>query len=221
MKKQEFIIGICSYGNVTDGFVMSLERLHEEKKHKFRVRFRSQDALIGRSRSILASQFLQEDNSDLLIFVDGDILFEPSDVTKIIESVDEEHLIIGGGYLVSSGEFLALRPWDGMPVPDGTIQEIEYISTGFLGISRKALNQIQEKLGLPVLHKGLPRECYPFFESGVDLTGRHDFYVSEDWDFCDKARDAGLKIYWHSGVMVGHLKTALLRYTDAKTQKGV
>lgn len=218
MGRQDFIIGICSYGQVTDGLVMSIERLHVEADYHFRVRFRSQDALIGRSRSILASQFLREDNSDLLIFVDGDILFTPTDIKRIVDAMDEEHDIVGGGYLVGSGEFLALRPWEGYGIPNGKIQEVEYISTGFLGITRRAFVQIQENLGLPILHEKLTRECYPFFESGVDLSGRHNFYMSEDWDFCDKARDAGLKIYWHSGAMVGHIKTAVLQY---KTQEGV
>ncbi len=142
-------------------------------------------------------------------------------MTRLVEAVNAGHDIIGGGYLLGNGKSFALKPWNDTAVPDGTIQEIEYISTGFLGITRKAFNQIQKNLGLPMLHKGLGRECYPFFESGIDLTGRHDFYVSEDWDFCDKARDAGLKVYWHSGVLVGHLKTAILRYENKENSEGV
>jgi len=36
------------------------------------------------------------------------------------------------------------------------------------------------------------------------------FYLSEDWDFCNKARQAGLKVYFHSGVLLGHMKDKLL-----------
>lgn len=214
---KDFILGLCSYGGVTDLFLTSVEKAHEELELNFKLLIRSQDALIGRSRSIVASSFLRANESDILLFVDGDILFEPSDVTKLYEAVKAGHDIIGGGYLLSSGRGFALRPWEGIATPDGQIQEVEYISTGFLAITRAALIQIRDKLGLPTLHEGLGIECCPYFESGVDLSGRHHFYMSEDWDFCDKAREAGLKIYWHSDVLVGHVKQVILSHTgDSK-----
>ena len=168
---------------------------------------RSQDALIGRSRSRVATEFMFGDYGDVLLFVDTDIVFTPENVSTLLESGQD---IIAGGYIMKDGKNFANRGWEPMK-PDGEIYDVEYVSTGFLAIARVALEQIQEKLDLPLLHSGWKgKECYPFFESGRDRTGRHDFYMSEDWDFCDKAREAGLRVYWHTGVLVGHLKQVIL-----------
>ena len=87
---------------------------------------------------------------------------------------------------------------------------MEYVSTGFMAITRKVLEQVRDKLELTLLHPDSETgQCYPFFEAGRDL--KHMFFLSEEWNFCDKAREAGFKIYWHTGVLLGHLKRVILR----------
>ncbi len=210
----EFVLGICSYGEISDPTDASINELQEAGVDFKKLR-RNHDALIGRSRSWVATKFMFEDYGNVLLFLDTDIVFTPEDVSTLLES---GHDIIGGGYIMRDGGHFANRTWEPMK-PDGEIHEVEYVSTGFLAITRKALEQIQKKLDLPLLHQGvINKECYPFFESGRDRTGRHAFYISEDWDFCDKAREAGLRVYWHTGVLVGHLKKVILTY---QTQEGV
>ena len=48
-------------------------------------------------------------------------------------------------------------------------------------------------------------ECWPFFESGRYVPEL--YYISEDWDFCNKARTSGYKVYLHTGCLVDHMKT--------------
>lgn len=212
----DFVIGICSYGETSDPMAACIERLYETDLN-FKIKRRSQDALIGRSRSRVATEFMFGDYGDALLFVDTDIVFTPDDVKQLLEAT-VDHGIVAGGYIMKDGKNFANRGWEPMK-PDGAIHDVEYVSTGFLAIRRDALEQIQEKLDLPLLHIGwADKECYPFFESGRDRTNRHDFYLSEDWDFCDKAREAGLRVYWHTGVLVGHLKRVILTY---ETQEGV
>lgn len=207
----DFVLGICAYGDITDGAFSCIERLRVETDYKYAIRLNSQDALIGRSRSRVCTWFLREHPSDVLIFIDTDITFTTNDIKKLLEAAKDGHEIIAGGYMLSDGTTLAIRPWQIPPIIDGEIHDIEYVSTGFMAITHEALDTIQTKLKLRLLHKRTEREVYPFFESGEDKSGRHDFYMSEDWDFCDKARKAGLTVYFHSGILLGHLKRICLR----------
>lgn len=196
---------------------MSIEDLREETDYHFKIRVQARAGGIGRARSEVCSWFLKEADSDTLVFVDADIVFKPEAITRLVEAAKDGHEVIGGGYLRADGVAFPIKPWEEKQYqPDGLIHDVEYISTGFLAISRKALEQIRDKLELPLLHEGRVRECYPFFESGRDTTGRHNFYTSEDWDFCDKTRQAGMKTYWHSGALVGHLKRVILVHRQEK-----
>lgn len=209
----DFVICICAYGAITDKTFMAFENLRHETSHRYDIRVRSFDALIGRSRSCISTDFLKTNDSDYMIFVDTDIVFKPKDINNLITAMQQGYDIVAGAYSLADGSSLAIRSFEGTIIPDGKIHEVEYVSTGFLGISRKALELIRDKLELPLLHEGHPFECYPFFESGRNT--QNGYYISEDWDFCDKAREAGLKVCWHTGVLVGHYKSRVIPAEEA------
>ena len=209
----DFVIRLSGHGAVTDATFTCFERLRRECPYRYDVDIRSFDALIGRSRSVVASQFLWHNLSPYMIIIDTDIIFKPSDVEKIYKALLSGYDVVAGAYSLADGTSLAMRGYDRL-VPDGSIQLIEMASTGFMGISRRALETIKDKLDLPLLHQGVEDwKCYPFFESGRNL--KRMFYISEDWDFCDKVREAGIGVYWHTGVLVGHYKSRLVTAEEA------
>ncbi len=172
----------------------------------------SGDALIGRSRSRACTQFLWCDDSPFMIFIDSDIVFTPEDIEKTYRSMQAGYEVVGGMYAVADGTFVPAQAYKQL-VFDGSVQEMRYVSTGFLGISRNVLRDIKNKLEMPLLHKGDWCECYPFFESGSFPETK--IYISEDWDFCNKVRTAGHKVYLHTGVQVGHIKTRIVTAQEA------
>ena len=218
----DFLIYICSHGETKDLTVKSLDRLHTNSQYRFEVRYIGPDALIGRSRSLACTDFLRMNDALYMIFVDSDMAFGPEEIEKIYQGLCAGYPIVAGGYSLADGKGLAIRAWSNVLTFDNTIQDVEYVSTGFFGISRKCLETIRDKtpyawivwdeqvptmvqqIGLPLLHKGEWCECYPFFESGMN--GEHMFYLSEDWDMCQKARRAGLRTYFHTGALVAHIK---------------
>ena len=203
----DFVIYFCGHGNTKDYTVISLDKLHTHTKYRFETRYIPGDALIGRSRSRACTQFLWCDDSPYMIFIDTDIVFEPEHIEKIYRSLQAGYPIAAGAYSVATGTHLAIRT-RGAIAFDNQIKEVEYASTGFMGVSRVALKQIKKKLDLPLLHKGEWCECYPFFECGRYMDEK--IYISEDWDFCNKARQAGLKVYVHTGALVGHVKDRVI-----------
>lgn len=208
---KDFVIYFSSYGTTEDETVISLEALRQYRHYDYDVVYLKGDALIGRSRSRAATQFLKANNAPYMIFIDTDIVFTPEDIDKLYTGMQQGCDVIAGAYAVASGEFLAVKAEHAVKF-DGSIAEMQYVSTGFMGISRNALKQVRDKLDLPVLHAGEPFECFPFFESGRHESG---VYISEDWNFALKCHAVGIPVYLHTGVMVGHIKKHTLSPYDA------
>jgi hypothetical protein len=199
----DFVIFICGHGDTKDQTAWSITQCYERLPLKFKTAYIKDDALIGRSRSVAATKFLQANESEYLIFIDSDQAFTPDELERLFIAMREGYDIIAGAYGLGDGSKFAVG-FDGVMTIDGQIHPCKYLSTGFMGISRKAFLTIRDKLNLPLLHKGQRHECYPFFESG-----RYEpemCYISEDWDFCNKARKAGFTCYLHTGVLVDHVK---------------
>jgi len=193
---------------VTDHTVISVERLHQTK-YRFEWWFQTGDALISRSRSVAAYQFLKKNRAPYLIFLDGDIIFTPGDIEKLLDALHSEIDVVGGLYPVRGGTFLAQRGWNGHFHISGNLEEVQFVSTGFLGISRNILEKITQDM--PVLNEGSWSECQAVFEDGR----YENIFISEDWDFCNKARQAGAKIYAHTGIQLQHLKEKVYTTQEA------
>lgn len=208
----DFVIYFSSYGTTEDETVISLEALRTFRNYKYEVVYLKGDALIGRSRSRAATQFLKANNAPYMFFIDTDIVFTPEDIDKLYTAMQQGRDVIAGAYSVASGEFLAVKA--AHPVTfDGSIAEMEYVSTGFMGISRNALQKVRDGLSLPVCHAGERFELFPFFESGA--LPEQGIYISEDWDWCLKCKKVGIPVYLHTGVMVGHVKKRTIPAQEA------
>ena len=166
------------------------------------------DALIGRARSIIASQFLKLRMAPYMVFVDSDIVFTPDDLKRLYGHLKAGYEYIGGLYTVKTAAHSAHYGLGGQTVIDGKITEVKYLSAGFTGLSRSLLERMVKELELPLLHKDEWCECYPFFESQRYLDEEKGaIYISEDWDFTVKARKVGVKAYCDTGIRVAHIGT--------------
>jgi hypothetical protein len=81
---------------------------------------------------------------------------------------------------------------------EGGLREIKYAGAGFLHVRREAYELIREKLKLPLCNTRFGRGNWPFFMPGAfeDKTSGDavDRYLTEDYAFSHRAREAGLKI---------------------------
>ncbi len=196
---------LCGHGETKDQTVLCLVEAVKRVPYQLEIVYVSGDALIGRSRSRAATMFLKSGTAPFMVFIDTDITFTPQELERLIKAQYQGYDVIAGAYSVANAERLAVRGFEHSVRIDGTIHEVEYVSTGFMGISRKCLEKLVIDQKLPLLHKGEWCECFPFFESG--RYEKELFYISEDWDFCNKARQSGFKVYLHTGVLVDHMKT--------------
>ena len=201
----DFLLITVCHRQVEAETIWSVEKLHQMCSHDFTWVISSGDALIGRGRSRNATFFILEGKTPYLIFLDSDIMFQPEDIERLYSSLKAGYDLIGGVYSVKSGHQLAHYGLEGRIALDGTIKEVKYLSTGFMGISRVLLERMVRELDLPMCHENEPRfRCYPFFENSRYKDSQGWIYISEDWDFCNKAREIGVKPYLDTSIRLWH-----------------
>ena len=164
------------------------------------------ESLIDRSRSVMATKFL-DGNSDICLFIDDDIIgWSIEDINQIVADVVETGSIVGGCYSiknVANPRICALGIDKGTGSfdigPQNGLVEVKYVATGFMAIPRKILAELATKLPKVNAYGDLP--MHPFFQPFV----HEGIYLSEDYAFCQKARELGYKIWLDPRIILGHI----------------
>lgn len=190
------------------------------------------DALIGRSRSIMCTEFLKTD-ADVMIIIDDDIVFDPADFWKIVEGARDTRGIYGGAYVTRSTEpHLTSRSFaDGQEqiFAAGPVRrpiEYQYLATGFWAVHRDVMEsmigaEFQDAYGVHKIEEvalGADRPFYPFFSPFV---AREDdgrlHYLSEDWAYSNRARQLGHKVWVDLSIILQHMGLYPYTVRDLKT----
>ena len=184
-------------------------------------------------RNLLASQFIKGNFSHLM-FIDADIKFNPADILKMIEA-DKD--IICGIYPKKEINWQTVRQAIGNGVPDDQLKnhtgvfvanlvnyqenqrvlvnepvEIWNGGTGFMLIKREVMQKLKEVLpsynnDVRVLSGEITDRITEYFacaiEPGVERL------LSEDYYFCWKAREHGIRIWAAPWVHLGHFGSYL------------
>ena len=171
----------------------------------------------ARSRSIIASTMLRKwPEIPYLIFLDSDILFTVDDLKKLHSDLVAGYDLIGGVFAVRGGTQLSSYDGgdNGQVLLDGKIREFEYIASGFMGISQRLLQKMVDEIPLALLHPDTIK-FYPFFEE-KEFPNRdgESIFLSEDYEFCEKARKVGEKCYLDTSIQLGHIGEYDYRLAD-------
>ena len=172
----------------------------------------SKDALITRTRSREATRFLEHGLGDVLVMIDHDIGWQPGDLEHLVAMCLDRRGIVAGVYPKRGfGAGIASRLPAGVSLTIGmdAIQEVDYAATGFMAIHRCVLEALAETLPMTI------HEFRPFFEirNEVREDGRVEG-LSEDWDFCRKAIDAGFSVWLDMRPRLSHMGTHAYRVED-------
>lgn len=196
---------LCAYRAV--GFE-TVTRITQMALAGWRYQIHGGDALVSRVRSIAVSQWLRETDSDVFLMIDDDIIFKPEDAQRVVDLAREKRGIACGAYPVRGGAHLACRPWDTTVVfgPDKPPVEIEYAATGFLAAHRDVCEAIAATL--PLTHAWETWAFWPLFWPSIKGADGAAEYLSEDWAFCQRARDLGFGVWLDPRVELTHMGQA-------------
>ena len=213
-----FVPLICYNHTCNTEYMMSiLKLLNADKETGLNMSFYPIffESLVSRARNAAVAHFLEDPENTHLLFIDSDIIFEPEDVFKLLQA-DKE--VIAGiypkKYIVwdrlkknPEAERVDFPMGGSLTMTEDNLIELDYLPTGFLLISRTAIEKIIT--AHPELkyrndidgYMSAGDNFYDLFKVGI----RNGIYESEDWGFCSLWKGVGGKVLIHPDINVKHL----------------
>jgi hypothetical protein len=154
-------------------------------------------------RSQIASDFHREGYEET-VWIDSDIGFSPDDVEKLRS---HETPIVCGLYARRNLHALAAKCLPGTSTitlgTAGGLTEIMYAGAGFLYVQRQVYDALAKTL--PVCNASTGKPLVPYFLPLLSQMDGDLFYLSEDYSFCERARQAGFKIMADTTIRLWHI----------------
>lgn len=197
-------LSVCVWRELEAQTALNIFRTGNLKDPKFIWGVQPEDALISRSRCAQGTRFLENKGwGEVFLSIDSDIHFKPEDAALIVQDVANGLDICGALYVTRSQlepahPAIRLAPKQRIVVGQGDPVEITYASTGFMAVHRRVFERMAETMELC---RSGPRYFYPFYLPFV-YKGE---YLSEDWAFCQRAKDLGFKVWLEPKIRLGHL----------------
>ena len=172
------------------------------------VQYLNGDSLVTRARNKVVHNFLTKTDQPYLLFIDSDIVFQPSDILKLRSN---NKPICGGIYFKKK---LPYAPVCNSSISaHGKFHKMMETGTGFLLIHREVFETIKQNEPEHHYKNEGDEEAgqyYDFFRVGV-VDGR---YLSEDYYFCYLARKYGYDIWLDTSIYVKHVGKATYPFKD-------
>ena len=203
MKNPEKLIVIVPHQDrivpEVDASLRELERLG------VRVHRAPHQSQIDTARCLLATQALAAGYEEIL-WIDSDVGFQVADVERL-----RGHglLLVGGIYVKKGATQLASSnvPETKSMVfePTAAPLEVLYLPGGFLYTQAKVYEAIERKFELPTCNRfSAVTKLVPYFQPMVVREASEAIYLGEDYAFCHRAREAGIRVVADPGIRLTH-----------------
>lgn len=178
-------------------------RLSYEKNITVVPVYMAYDSLVQRARNDLVKLAIEEDFDDL-IFIDSDVEWHPEWIFKLLDYKED----VVGGYYPKKAEPLQfpIKALEGGLKVENGLAEVEGLPTGFLKISKSALQKVWD---VSEEYQNEGKTCRMVFDIKV-VDGQ---LVSEDVVFCQKWRSLGEKVWLDPTMACNHV--GVKKYTGA------
>jgi len=225
IKQKKVYVAYSVYDKISPRVYKLMKILEACKDPLFNTNILEGDGLIDRSRSRLATDFLNNNTYDTILFLDEDIIFEPKDMVQLIRLIREKGLdIVGASYVTKNEEnpkftFKEIDVEQDFIFGKGAaVREVRYLSTGCLAISKRVFQEIVKKELVHLCHPD-QYKFYPFFmPMEKEIDGKY-LYLSEDWAFLERAAQCGFKSFVDCTIKLGHLGKKVFDWDDINRVK--
>jgi hypothetical protein len=219
--KPKLFLALPVYGAMDPWFCQSLLRLMERPPVQVQVAMLVGDSLVSRARNTLTAQFLESDCTHML-FADSDLIFGPDHVARLMSHREP---VVGGMYPKKQEGPLAwvLNACDPCPAPqENGLQEVRYVGTGFLRVAREVFERMIFAGSVTAYRPDHKDQIeYDFWSVGVYKFPGFNRYLSEDWFFCQRVLDLGVKVYADTGVILKHSGGAIYPLQSQEAESGL
>jgi len=182
--------------------------------------------LVHLRSAVLTEWFDRASDTDIFVFIDNDMVFQPADFVRLIQCDAD---VCGGIYSSGEGDNPNARFVDTKAFAAGRNNELLYTGGGFTAIKRPILKKVMEDIHKEigsVRVRGLQNRYYvPFFHQLFTKNPDNEqelVWMGEDYSFCHRVRQAGGVIKGFYSPTLGHEKTKqyfLPSVWDPKIQK--
>lgn len=207
--KPSALIAACVYRYMEPRTLMCLEAALKTGRYALLRYFN--DAQVDRARSMALSDFLRlYKTTDVMIFVDGDMMFSVDQMDRVVELAREKKSIAGGAYPVrrKHESWPACRSLEGDGAltfgPDKPPHRMLYVGTGFMAVHRSVLETLSKTLPFCTIamDQGFWPFCRPF---EIQHPNGEWEYLPDDWAFCERVYEAGHECWLDMASDIGHL----------------
>lgn len=191
--------------------LLNLDRLLKNENYDVEIHIENGISIVDHARNKLITKFINS-NCEYILFIDDDIEFDPLNILKMIRLncdviggiypnkcynwekiidasriIQNEPNIIGDKIRNFGINYMFKNPINNLQfnVSEEPI-EVEGVGTGCLLISKNAIEKMKNEK-----YKLNGNEYYRIFSISIE----NEEYVSEDYNFCNKWREIGGKIY--------------------------
>ena len=172
-------------------------------------------AAIDQGRNQIATDALLDGFAETM-WVDADVGFDPAAVDALRKHAQP---LVGGIYPQKGRRTLAthLLPGTGAVTfgAGGGLTEVLYSATGFLHVRREVYAATRDALALPVCNERFGKPTVPWFQPAVIPSGAGDWYLAEDYAFCDRAKRAGFRVWADTSLRLWHYGSYGYGWEDA------
>jgi predicted O-methyltransferase YrrM len=170
---------------------------------------------VDAARNQLASDALGAGFTELM-WIDSDVVFDPDDV----ERLRAHNLPFTCGIYPKKGprefacEFLPNTPQVRFG-RHGGLAEIRYCGFGFTHIRKEVFVAIHQRFNLPVCNRRFNTALVPFFQPLVVEEPTGPWSLSEDYAFCERARQCGFRVQADTSLRLWHVGSYRYGWEDA------
>lgn len=180
----------CTYSLISAGIALTLNKID------FGIQFFPGDCYLDRIRNRIASTFL-DTHYERLLMIDADVGFQSND---LINFLSHDKLAICGLYPKKNEK----KEWSSANIrQSGDLLEVDWAATGFLMVHRDAFKAI-EPWSVEYAENNDPnRKMRGFFDRG-SCDRSAGLRLGEDYSFCERLLQAGIKIYADHNMKLSH-----------------
>lgn len=189
-------------------------------RNGYGIMFNWNDSLVGRSRSRLVTRFFREyPKSDVMIFVDSDIIFEPRNIADLDSECRLRKSVVAAPVSLRAEGKVNVKPFPGQTVTFGSNQpsvQVKAVGPAFMAIPRQVLAELIDRY--PLCNEDV--DMIPFssmFDTTITEKGT---WQAEDFSFCQRVRNAGFSIWVMPSLRIGHIGTCEFWIEKGQEEKG-
>jgi hypothetical protein len=193
--------------------------LRELERRGYPVRRVHGYSAIDAARNQMATDAIQDEFEELF-WIDSDITFNPDDVDRL-RSHDKP--VAAGIYSKKGPREFACHFLPGTKEvkfgSHGGVMEVRFVGWGFVSTKKQVYLQLQRQFDLPICNERFGKKLIPFFGPMVIDDGKGNWYLAEDYAFCERARQCGIPIHADTSIRLWHIGNYGYSWEDAGSGK--